>query len=92
MLKLGIYAKDIMPLFWHKCHIMSNDFLVKFGSTVRELRKLKGLSQEKLAFEVGMDLTSINEIENGRRNPTLRTIIRIARALGVKPDELLSGL
>jgi transcriptional regulator with XRE-family HTH domain len=71
---------------------MSNDFLVKFGSTVRELRKLKGLSQEKLAFEVGMDLTSINEIENGRRNPTLRTIIRIARALGVKPDELLSGL
>ena len=71
---------------------MSNDFLAKFGSTVRELRKTKGLSQEKLALEVGMDLTSINEIENGRRNPTLRTIVKIADALGVKPAELLSCL
>ncbi len=91
MLKLGIYAKDITGIFWHKCHTMSNDFLAKFGSTVRELRKSRGLSQEKLAFEVGMDLTSINEIENGRRNPTLRTIVKIAQALGVKPGELLSG-
>lgn len=71
---------------------MSNDFLAKFGSTVKELRKSKGLSQERLAFEVGMDLTSINEIENGRRNPTLRTIVKIAEALGVKPAELLSGV
>ena len=71
---------------------MSDDFLAEFGATVRELRKGKNLSQEELALEIGMDLTSINEIENGRRNPTLRTIVKIANALGVRPAELLSGL
>lgn len=71
---------------------MSEDFLAQFGATVRELRKGKSLSQEKLALEIGMDLTSINEIENGRRNPTLRTIVRIARVLEVRPAELLSEL
>ena len=71
---------------------MSDDFLAEFGATVRELRKGKNLSQEELALEIGMDLTSINEIENGRRNPTLRTVVKIANALGVRPAELLSGL
>ena len=71
---------------------MSNDFLEIFGSTVRELRKARGLSQEKLALEIGMDLTSVNEIERGKRNPTLMTIVKIAGALGVRPADLLSGL
>lgn len=71
---------------------MPNDFLAKFGSKVRQLRNSKGFSQEKLAFEIEMDLTSVNEIEKGKRNPTLRTIVRIAQALEVKPAELLSDL
>lgn len=68
---------------------MSNNLL---GDNVRELRKKKGLSQEKLAFEIGMDLTSVNEIEKGHRNPTLRTVVKIAKALGVKPSDLISNL
>jgi transcriptional regulator with XRE-family HTH domain len=71
---------------------MSNDFLAKFGSRVAELRKSRGLSQEKLAFEIGMDLTSVNEIERGKRNPTLRTVVKIAQAFGLRPAELLSDL
>ncbi len=71
---------------------MSNDFLAKFGSRVAELRKSRGLSQEKLAFEIGMDLTSVNEIERGKRNPTLRTVVKIARAFGLRPAELLADL
>ncbi len=71
---------------------MSNDFLAKFGSRVREVRISRGLSQEKLAFEIGMDLTSVNEIERGKRNPTLRTIVKIAQALGLRPADLLSDL
>lgn len=71
---------------------MSNDFLAKFGSRVAELRKGRGLSQEKLAFEIGMDLTSVNEIERGKRNPTLMTVVKIAQAFGLRPAELLSDL
>lgn len=61
----------------------------KFGENVREARKRKGLSQEKLAFEVGMDLTSINEIEMGHRSPKLVTIFRIAQALSTASSKLL---
>lgn len=71
---------------------MSNNFLSIFGETVRDLRKKKGLSQEKLAFEIKMDLTSVNEIEKGHRNCTLGTVVKVAKALGVKPSELISKL
>lgn len=60
----------------------------KFGERVKELRKKKGLSQEKLALDVEMDLTSINEIEKGHRSPKLITVYRIAEALGIDISEL----
>lgn len=61
----------------------------KLGEKIRRLRKGQGLSQESLAALVKMDLTSINEIENGKRNPSLKTIGKVARALKVSSKELL---
>lgn len=61
---------------------------MKFGERMRELRKKKGLSQEKLALDIDMDLTSINEIEKGHRSPKLITMYKIAYALGVPLKEL----
>lgn len=60
----------------------------RFGNRMKELRKNKGLSQEKLAMEIEMDLTSVNEIEKGHRSPKLITMYKIARALGVSLKEL----
>lgn len=62
----------------------------RFGERMRQIRKEKGLSQEKLALEVEMDLTSINEIEKGHRSPKLITIYKIAQALGVSMSELIN--
>jgi transcriptional regulator with XRE-family HTH domain len=59
-----------------------------FAIRVRELRGTRGLSQEKLAEEAGIHRTYLGGIELGLRNPSLRNIARIARALGVPPDEL----
>jgi transcriptional regulator with XRE-family HTH domain len=50
---------------------------------IRQLRHAKGWSQEKLAEEAGMHRTYLGGIEVARRNPSLRNLIRIARALGV---------
>lgn len=47
-----------------------------------------GVSQEQLSFESHIDLTSVSEIETGVRNPTLRTIHKIALALKVHTKEL----
>jgi transcriptional regulator with XRE-family HTH domain len=50
---------------------------------IRELRHDRGLSQERLAEEAGIHRTYLGGIETARRNPSLRNLIRIARALGV---------
>lgn len=46
------------------------------------------MSQLELAQKAKLDLTTINEIENGNRDPMLRTIWKIANALDVKMTQL----
>ena len=65
------------------------DIQKKFGDKIRELRKQKGLSQEKLAFKSGLHRTYISDIERGSRNVSLKNIGKIAKALGVSPKLLL---
>lgn len=62
----------------------------KIGEKVKRLRKDHEWTQQKLAEKIKMDITTINEIENGRRNPSIKTINKLARALKVNPSELLS--
>lgn len=62
-----------------------------FGSIVRRLREAAKLSQEALAAKTHIHRTYIGGIERGERNPTLLMIHRLAKALGVKPAELLAS-
>jgi transcriptional regulator with XRE-family HTH domain len=55
----------------------------ELAARIRQLRHAKGLSQERLADEAGIHRTYLGGIETARRNPSLRNLIRIARALGV---------
>lgn len=55
----------------------------KFGEKVKGLPKTKGLSQEDLAELIQRDPRTVVAIETGKRNPTLKTISKIAKALGV---------
>ena len=68
--------------------ITEKEVKLRFGNRMKELRKKKGLSQEKLALDIEMDLTSVNEIENGHRSPKLITMYKISRALGVNLRDL----
>lgn len=68
---------------------MERTFTVEdFGKRLRELRKAQGYSQEGFALTVELDRTYIGGIERGERNPGLKTILRIAEALGVPVAEL----
>jgi len=60
-----------------------------FGRRLRLLRKIKGWSQERLAFECNMDRTYLGGVERGERNISLMNIFRIAKAIGVPPKALL---
>lgn len=60
-----------------------------FGLRLRELRKSKGISQEKLALESGVARSYVGEVERGKRNIALLNIYKLAETLGVKPSTLL---
>lgn len=60
-----------------------------FGRNVRILRKKRRYTQIDLALKCNVHQHYISEIENGKRNVTLQAVEIIARALGVKPSELL---
>ena len=60
----------------------------RFGNQVKKLRKKQGISQLVLSQKSGLDLTTINEIENGNREPMLKTVWRISRALGVSLSQM----
>src|SRR5678815_905586 len=61
----------------------------RFGASVRSLRFRLGISQEELAERAEMHRTYIAGIERGARNVTLKSIDRLARALGVSTAALL---
>ncbi|AKB75793.1 putative transcriptional regulators [Methanosarcina lacustris Z-7289] len=60
-----------------------------FGILIRDIRKNKFISQEKLAEKTGLDRSFISLIERGKRVPTLTTICKLSKALGIKASELL---
>ncbi|MBD1837925.1 helix-turn-helix transcriptional regulator [Coleofasciculus sp. FACHB-64] len=72
--------------------MVTNPELEKFGDQVRQLRKARGLSQEKLAELTDLHRTYIGGIERGERNVALVNIVRLARALRVSPSELLKEI
>lgn len=61
----------------------------KLGNKVRKLRAEMNLSQEKLGELTGLDRTYISGIERGVRNPSLKNIEKIAKALNVHITQLL---
>ena len=64
----------------------------EFGRRVRELRVELGLSQEALADRSELHWTYFGQVERGQVNISLHNIVRIARALGADPGELVRGL
>lgn len=61
----------------------------RFGEKLRKLRKKTELSQQELAEKSKLDITTINELENGNRQPMLKTVKKIAKALSVKASDLI---
>jgi len=60
----------------------------QFGERVRKERIRLGLSQEQLGFKTGLDRTYISGIERGERNPSLKNIGKIYKALDLSLDNL----
>ncbi len=60
---------------------------LKIGMLIREKRLELGLTQEELALKVGMNQPDISKIEEGRKNITLETLVRLCKVLKIKRIE-----
>jgi transcriptional regulator with XRE-family HTH domain len=66
--------------------------LSDFAATLRELRKARFPSQEALADAASLHRTHVGYLEQGRREPSLSTLLILADTLGVTLDRLTQGL
>lgn len=69
-----------------------NFFYKRLGSRISETRKQQSLSQEQLAFLSALDRTYLARIEEGKANPSIKVLNKIARRLNVRVHQLLQGV
>ena len=61
----------------------------KLGKNLKCIRTAKGISQGEISRKLEVDKSFVSNIENGKTNPTLATIAKIAKAIGVSVGELM---
>jgi transcriptional regulator with XRE-family HTH domain len=66
--------------------------LAKLGLNVRKQREVRELTQETVAERADLDPTYISGIERGLRNPGIKNVARLAKALGLSTAELCKGV
>ncbi len=62
---------------------------VAFGKVLRRLRLEAGLTQEQVGFEADLRRTYVSILELGQQQPSLATILKLAKALGQSGQELV---
>ncbi len=65
-------------------------FLKKFGNNLRNIRKKKGMTQEQLANDLGIEISQISRIERGILNTSINNVFNISKVLDVSICDLFS--
>lgn len=76
-------------LHYWSISMTTDERVVAFGQRVREVRKAKGISQEKLAELAGIDRSYMGNIERGEKNASLKKVYEICDALDVKIQDII---
>lgn len=67
------------------------DIKEKVGQRIKELRKELGYSQERLANEAEVDRTYVTDVENGRRNISVETLVKLLAGLKISFTDFFSS-
>ena len=67
----------------------TDERMIAFGKRIREVRKSKGISQERLAEMAGIDRSYMGNIERGEKNITLKKAYEICDALDIEIQDLV---
>jgi transcriptional regulator with XRE-family HTH domain len=71
---------------------MASPLSGRFAANLKRLRREAAQSQEDLAFRAGVHRTQISLLEGGERMPRVETLVKLAGALGITPNDLLDGI
>lgn len=66
-------------------------FLVKFGEHIKELRKKHGITANELGHRMEIERFHVSRLENGKVNPTLTTVKRLAKSFEMEVSEFMKG-
>lgn len=66
----------------------NNKAIKQFGKNLKRIRKEKGITQEQLSFDTGIELRQIGRIERGEINTGISSVFEIAAVLKIKPKDL----
>jgi transcriptional regulator with XRE-family HTH domain len=69
--------------------VSETEVLRRLALRLKELRRQKGWSQEELAEKASVQRSYIADLERGYRNPSVRTLVKIANAMKVSVRDLL---
>jgi transcriptional regulator with XRE-family HTH domain len=64
----------------------------QLGKRIKYVRQAKGWSQLTLAMESQINRNYLSDLEQGRRNPSLKVLLRLARALNLDLTSLFQGI
>jgi transcriptional regulator with XRE-family HTH domain len=87
----GIGPKTVSRARRHPVGV-SPDPAALFGANLKWARKRAAISQERLALDAKVDRAAISVYENGGREPNLRTVLKLAIKLDIRPGLLLAGI
>jgi transcriptional regulator with XRE-family HTH domain len=71
---------------------MASDVCILLGQRIRKLRKARGWRQLDLAEQAGINENYVSDLELGQKEACLKTLSTLARAFGIKLDELFRGI
>lgn len=69
-----------------------NQTLLVLGERISRQRKKRGLTLEKLAYEMGISKGNLSDIEHGKRDPRYTTLKAIAQGMSIPISQLLKDL
>lgn len=69
---------------------MEDRLIMSFGSVLRDLRLDKNMTQEEMGFAAEIQRKHVSSLELGLKQPSLSTIFKLARALQMRPSQLIA--
>ncbi|PTI88139.1 helix-turn-helix domain-containing protein [Staphylococcus simulans] len=63
---------------------------MKFGQNIKQIRKRMNMSQKELATKMEISQSYLSDIENGRKNLSIKTVKKLANSLGLSVTDLFN--